>query len=128
MRTPHSSRGIAGPQATGARTARAPLAQVYLHNAAPHTQLLSLLTAAPDSLGVSALHLVALVADAGGAPMAMRHMRLLPALRRRRVPVAKPVADCTRIALLEAHLGAEETHEVGAAPVDGVPLVEPTSS
>ena len=95
----------------------------YLHYAAPHTQLLGFLAAAPDPLRVLALHLVALVTDAGRAPVASRRMRLLSGLGRWRVPITQPVACCARIALSwNPDLGAEEAHEVGAAPVHRVAL------
>ena len=77
---------------------------------------------AAGSLAVAALHVFALVADPGWAPVAAGGVGPLAPSRGRRILVTKPMPHCARIALMEAELGAEKSDEVGARPVDGVPL------
>ena len=92
---------------------RKPLAH-NLHQPAAHPKLLGFFTAAAGALAVASLHVLTLVGDAGGAPMAAGSVGPLASSRCRRVLIAEPVPHCARITFLEAALGAKEADEVRA--------------
>ena len=94
----------------------------HLHEPATHPQLLGFFSTAPGALAVAALHVFAFVGDPSWAPVAAGGIGPLAPSRGRRILVAKPMPHCARISLMETEIGAEETDEVGARAVDGVPL------